>query len=462
MSVGVPRFGHEGRGGGPDGVEMSDELERRWDDAVETAWREFRQRLADRLASLGEDEHVVVELAAESEGGAAPYCQVIAADEMLHVEAVSNVYLVERFALDAVQDGLLQHLGFAEPNAAELPGNTNYWIDLDQREADRAAVVMVRALREVYAVVHPAYLVGGGLVDHPPGSHGEGAGDIVPPAPGSGEPDPDEPLRPQSPDQVREAVEVAASGLYDELPAWGEDGDLPLDTKRGVVWVTVGSQMPRVLLHAPLVGDVVDEDRALVEVNLLNRREFGLTFSMQDGHIRVSRELDVRVVVPAQLAMEMERLVTQVDTWAADLVARVGGRCMNEQTTRQPAGLPASRPADGRFATAYGVMVELEREQRGSVGPATMARIFDNDTGLLLKAVRINEQRRREMRAKARAARDEGRGRAEQVARARQEYLRELTARMRAALRLLVDAPVRKVQLDQLALFDEDEAGSGR
>ena len=170
----------------------------------------------------------------------------------------------------------------------------------------------------------------------------------------------------------------------------------------------------------------------------------------------------MRVVVPAQLAMEMERLVTQVDAWATDLVARVGGRCMNDQTTRQPVGLPASRPTDGRFATAYGVMVELERAQRGSVGPATMARIFENDTGLLLKAVRINEQRRREMRAKARAARDEGRSPAEQVARARQEYLRELTARMRAALRLLVDAPVRKVQLDQLALFDEDEAGSGR
>ena len=66
------------------------------------------------------------------------------------------------------------------------------------------------------------------------------------------------------------------------------------------------------------------------------------------------------------------------------------------------------------------------------------------------------------MRAKARTARQEGRERAEQVARARQDYLRELTARMRAALRLIVDAPVRKVQLDQLALFDEDECGTGR
>ncbi|WP_107771065.1 TY-Chap domain-containing protein [Nocardioides sediminis] len=438
---------------------MSGELERRWDDAVETAWREFRQRLADRLASLEDDEHVVVELAVEREGGAAPYCQALAGQGWLRVEAVSNVYLADELALDVSQDGMLKHLGFAEPEAAELPGATNYWTDLEQREADRAAVMMVRALREVYAVVHPTYLVSAGLSDE---QRVEASRGIVPPMPRRGEPDPDEPMSPQSPDQVREAVELAVGGLYDELPAWDEDGDLPLDTKRGVVWVTVGSQTPRVLLHAPLVSDVVDEERALLEVNLLNRREFGLTFSVQDGHIRVTRELDVRVVVPAQLGMEMERLVTQVDVWASDLVDRVGGRCMNDQTTRQPAGLPASRPTDGRFATAYGVMVELERAQRGSVGPATMARIFENDTGLLLKAVRINEQRRREMRSKVREARDQGRSKAEQVARARQEYLRELTARMRAALRLLVDAPVRKVQLDQLALFDEDEAGSGR
>lgn len=439
---------------------MSGELERRWDDAVEEAWRDLRQRLADRLVDLKDDEHVIVQLAAESEGGATPYCQALAGQGWLRVEAVSNVYLAEELALDAVQDGAIQRLGFAAPEAAGPPGATNYWIDLEQREADRAAVMMVRALREVYAVVHPAYLVGDGPSEQ---QVGPGAsGDVVPPRPRSGEPDPDEPMSPESADHVREVVELAVSTLYDELPTWDEDGDLPLDTQRGVVWVTVGGQMPRVLLHAPLVSDVVDEQRALVEVNLLNRREFGLTFSIQDGHVRVTRELDVRVVVPAQLAMEMERLVTQVDAWATDLVARVGGRCMNDQTTRQPVGLPASRPTDGRFATAYGVMVELERAQRGSVGPATMARIFENDTGLLLKAVRINEQRRREMRTKARAARDEGRSRAEHVARARQEYLRELTARMRAALRLLVDAPVRKVQLDQLALFDEDEAGSGR
>lgn len=439
---------------------MSGELERRWDDAVETAWRELRQRLADRLAGLGDDEHVLVELVGEA-AGVTPYCQALAGGGWLRVEAVSNVYLADEFALDVLQDGMLKRLGFAEPDAVDLPGNTNYWADLEQRGADRAAVMMVQALREVYAVVHPAYLSADGLLDEPKVSDVQPR--AIPPRPRSAEAaHVDEAVHPGGPDDVRAAIDVAVQGLQDEPPQWDDDGDLPLDTTRGVVWVTVGAHLPRILLHASLVGDVVDEGRALVEVNLLNQREFGLSFSLRDGQISVYRELDASVVLPAQLRLEIERLTTQVDRWASDLVTRVGGRCMDEQSSRQPADTTGRRPVTGRFATAYGVMVELEREQRGSVGPARMARIFENDTGLLLKAVRINEQRRREMRAKARAARDEGRGRAEQVARARQEYLRELTSRMRAALRLLVDAPVRKVQLDQLALFDEDECGSGR
>ena len=89
-------------------------------------------------------------------------------------------------------------------------------------------------------------------------------------------------------------------------------------------------------------------------------------------------------------------------------------------------------------------------------------RIDGNDAGLLLKAIRITEKRRRETRTRLREARAAGQRSKEKAVQARQDYLRDLTARMRAGLRLMVDAPVRKVQLDQLALVDEDEAGSGR
>ena len=123
---------------------------------------------------------------------------------------------------------------------------------------------------------------------------------------------------------------------------------------------------------------------------------------------------------------------------------------------------PPPERQGSRFETAYAVMAELERDERGSVGPATMVRIFGNDTGLLLKAIRITEKRRREMRSRIRDARQLGERSREKTAQARHDYLRDLAARMRAGLRLMVDAPVRKVQLDQLALFDEDEAGTSR
>ncbi len=445
---------------------MSGVLERRWDDAVESAWREFRQRLADRLAALADGDRLLVELPDDGEQRAGavpywPYCQAVSGGGRLRVEAASNVHLADAFVLDEAQHDALVALGFHAPSYDEpddsADESSNFWLDLEVREADLAAVMMVRALREVYAVLHPAYLVADGLE--------AGAVDPADPtAPGAVPPGPslEEPVMPADPDELRRAVDLAVRGLGDDEPEWDEDGDLVLPTRHGLVWVTVSDTTTRILIHAPLVDEVVDESRALVEVNLLNQRVFGLTFALKDGRIRVTRDLDVAVLIPAQLRNEVERFVTHVDGWAADLVTRVGGQRMDDRTTRQPASARLDRPTGGRFSTAYSVMVELEREQRGSVGPATMARIFESDTGLLLKAVRITEQRRRDMRVKARAARDEGRSRAEQVARARQEYLRELTGRMRAALRLLVDAPVRKVQLGQLSLFDEDECGSGR
>ena len=158
--------------------------------------------------------------------------------------------------------------------------------------------------------------------------------------------------------------------------------------------------------------------------------------------------------MPLAVQGEIQRLLSQVDGWARDLAER--------GPHRRRAVAASDRPSS-RFATAYAVMAELEREQRGSVGPAAMARIFGNDTGLLLKAIRITEQRRRDMRTKARSARDEGRAHARRSWRGRGTTTSATWPRACApALRLMVDAPVRKVQVDQLALFDEDEAGTGR
>lgn len=393
---------------------MVDELGRRWDDAVETAWREFRQRLADRLAELEDGGLVMVDTGPDDP--AAPWCQVLVSDGFLHVEAMRGT----------------------ETDLSE---------ELEAREVDRAAVMVVEVLRQTYGVLHPVYLVADGLEP-------EGAVRPLPPKPtrpDEPEPDLDRVHRPSSVEEVRALVDLAVADLFDEPPAWDDDGDLPLPTDDLLVWVLVHKEAPRVLLSCLLVDDVADEQAALAEVNRLNRTEFGLTFFVADQRISVMRELGLGAATPSAVRGEIARLLSQVDGWARDLGERV-----------RTAPEPARERAGSRFETAYAVLAELEREGRGSVGPATMVRIFGNDTGLLLKAIRITEKRRREMRGRIREARQLGQRNKEKVVQARHDYLRDLTARMRAGLRLMVDAPVRKVQLDQLALFDEDEAGTGR
>lgn len=385
---------------------MSDQIERRWDDAVETAWREFRQRLADRLAELEIDDSVVIDT--DPADAAAPWCEVTLTGGVLWVQVFTN-------------------------------GEFDLCVQLEPREVDRAAVMVVEALRETHGVLHPILLDAGGL---------EPRAVVAEPEPA---PDADRVVRPSSPDEVRALIDLAVADVHDEAPAWDGDGDLSLATEDCLVWVLVHKEAPRVLLSCLLVDDVTNEAAALEEVNRLNRTEFGLTFALTEQRITVTRELGLGVAVPGAVQGEIQRLLSQVDGWARELRPLV---CTAPRHDGERKG--------GRFDTAYAVMAELERERRGSVGPAAMVRIYGNDTGLLLKAIRITEQRRRESRSKIREARQLNQPSRAKVIQARHDYLRDLAARMRAGLRLMVDGPVRKPQVDQLALFDEDEAGTGR
>src|SRR6478672_7123558 len=109
---------------------MSDGVARRWDDAVDAAWREFRQRLADRLADLEVDDSVVIDT--DPADAAAPWCEVTLTGGVLWVQVLTN-------------------------------GEFDLCVELEPREVDRAAVMVVESLRETHGVLHPILLDAGGL-----------------------------------------------------------------------------------------------------------------------------------------------------------------------------------------------------------------------------------------------------------------------------------------------------------
>jgi hypothetical protein len=217
-------------------------------------------------------------------------------------------------------------------------------------------------------------------------------------------------------------------------------------TEKTLIYLTPSKQASRRLMRATLVTDVVDEQRALVEVNLLNKTEFGLTFVLSDDRISVRRELPMTAVVPDDVRMEVERLRGDVDRWVTELLIRVGGRSVAEDG---PVHEPHDRrtpvsdeSGDERFDHALRVLRELESEERGSVDVATTVRIFHGDRDLLLELGRWSTARSTGGRAPP-----EGRG--------------EGKASARQALRAVVQAPFTKPERQsQLSLFSEDEASA--
>lgn len=430
---------------------MTEEIERRWDDAMEEAWTGLRVRLADRLAAMDDERSLVVGLPDEDLFGAAPYCQVMVGEGWLRVEAVSNEFLDAQHTLEGNQEVALVELGFSAPEEDQSP---NFWVDLEQREADRAAWMVVNALSQVYGVVHPIYLDADGLEPAPAAAERPVVREL------------EEAARfPESSEELMAALQELVGDLLGREAELDEDGDLPIPTERTVFYVTVSTRRPRILVHGMLVTDVVDQQRAMVEVNLLNKAEFGLTFVLADGAVTVRRELPMTAFVPGEVRTELARLTGEADRWIAELLARVGGRAViGDDDVHQPqdrqSAPRAAEPVDERFTQALRVLRELEAEERGSVDPATMVRVFHGDRDLLLSAGRWALSRSVRWGERRRKAEEEGKARYAKTCRAQQRYYHVLRGRIRQALRSVVQAPAKRERPAQLSLFAEDEAGA--
>jgi len=446
---------------------MDQQAEQQWDDEVEGAWTAFRARLGDRLAGLEVDGVVQVDvrLGEDDDARVAPHCRATAAPGGgLVVEAVADAGLAPGDRVGAGGAARLADLGFEPPADGSDP---HHLLVLEQREADRAAWVVVSALREVFGVLHPAFL-----------RDDLGEPSRAAAAPRDAEPDPstwavrdehwptdDEgPWFPADSEDVRRALHRVTRDLLGDEPVWDEDDDLAIATDHAQLWVVVAASAPRVLLTCTLLTEVVDEARALVEANLLNRRHFGLTFLLDDRRLVVRRELGVSAFQPTDVRAELSRLVEQADRWVAELRERVGGRGVWDDAGSAPLTSRGPQEAAGaddtqrrRFEAAQDVARELEREQRGSADPATLARVYHHDRALVMLAVAATRTRESEHRRRAEKQQEERPALAKR-SRAAARYERELRSRLRRALRITVQAGQRPETSEQPGLFAEEDA----
>ncbi|RYP86844.1 hypothetical protein EKO23_07665 [Nocardioides guangzhouensis] len=358
---------------------------------TDEAWAEFRRQLADHVAGMRDDDllHIELEQARDEDalGGVAPYLQMVAWGEgAIRAEVCSNTYLDDRFRLGQGQERRLVELGWELPTYGrdDEPdhGSPLWWADVEVREADRLAVMCVGALREVYGCPHPAFLVVDGF--DPVGFTAPEPHEL-PPA------EPVEPalVMPQDRDELVEAVDRALGRVYGEPVKHDSDGDVPIVLGESMLFIRVSHEEPMVELFADLVIGVEDREAAAREVALLNRNLlFGTVILRDDDTIALKHFLYATPFVPRQFRAVLDRMISDLDRNAADLVARVGG-----ERFLSPARFAPATPDDDEVERLYPPVATLrELLAAGEVDPRTVAALFDGDLDLITEQIEALRQ----------------------------------------------------------------------
>jgi hypothetical protein len=303
------------------------------DQAVNRAWSSFAHRLADHLAAMDEDDLLVVdvETAVPPSDGAAPYAQFCAwGEESLRAEISSNSYLAPEHRLDDAVAAQLVRLGWHPPSHGKTEtadgGSANFYLDASRRDADRVAAMAVAALRDVFGVTHPAFLVVPDLELF----------DALPVEPiGSDAPDePDEPvaLVAESLEHLRVAVDAAITPADGPALVHDDQGDIPIPFGSAVVFVRVHESAPVVELFSCVVEDVEDRERAAIEVAVLNREHPLVKFLLVEDVVVAMIVLPALPFAPRHLRALLPLMGEIIDRVDDGLVARVGGRRALEPT----------------------------------------------------------------------------------------------------------------------------------
>lgn len=432
------------------------------DRATAQAWVRFQAGLADRLAELAEDDVLVVEamVGEEDEAGAAPYVQFCAwGDRMLRGEVASNHVLVEARELDEQGERALAEIGYDAPTYGPGDeadhGSLNFHVDLPQGEADRLAVMAVRALRDVFGVPHPA-LLSGDLADEA----------TTPEEPAAAERT-DEPVAayPQGGhEELTALVDRALTPYFGHEPVHDDDGDIPVEVGGTVLFVRVHESVPVVELFACLATDVEDLERAAFEVNVLNRDVRFVKFRLAGDAILADLQLPAWPFAPEHLRAMLAVMTDSLERVEADLVERVGGsRVLDEHhaETDEDDGPdeheafdvpdddaadetvgegPDGGGADRRpWRSAERVLMQLNAQSPGSVTPELAASICGHDVELVLDLISNEESQKIAWRQSRDAARAAGDAEGVVASEAEMAYSRDTISLLRRALRVVVE-----------------------
>jgi T3SS (YopN, CesT) and YbjN peptide-binding chaperone 1/T3SS (YopN, CesT) and YbjN peptide-binding chaperone 3/TY-Chap C-terminal domain len=382
------------------------------DRSTARAWSRFQARLADHLAAMSDDDVLIVRVDAGDSGGdgdakspadggeasSTPFLQFSAwGDGHLRSEVSSNEYLAPRYTLDAAGEGTLQSLGWAAPTSPGSEkgagtGSTNFVLDVDRSEADRLAVMSVKALRGVFGVAHPAFLAAQNL-----GATSD--------KPELGIPSPviesivelEEPLAviPDDVDHLRSLVDSALEPVFGHGPQHDSDGDIPVVAGSALLFIRVLDDAPAIEIFSTIVRGITDLDAAAVAVAELNNGIRMIKFVLVEDVIIAVAHVAALPFAPQQLRGVLDYMSRVADGVDDGLVASVGGRrAFGDDPVEERVDDPADSDDDegADLPPELLTLLHLDPDGESAIEPDLAASVCNYDRDLVLKLLKISSQ----------------------------------------------------------------------
>jgi len=272
----------------------------RFEVELESGWSRFEVELTALLRSLGVRRHRVEVDSAELAGGR--YLEFVGSEGGPVVALVSgNTNLVSDYRHDKRRHAGLRALGWRRPSPRS---NGDWWHESESGMEEHLASMAVTTIRRVFGVVAPEFL---------PGTPGEVVSDE----------EAGEPFRMAFPTCAQETAALVMRILCEagqqEVVGPDEEGDIAVLLDGFRCWAQVRVDMPVVTLWGVVLHDVGQRQRALVELNVRNRREPLLRFSLEGDLILWRSDVGADPLVASQFTQRIDYVNERLEEIQVDL-----------------------------------------------------------------------------------------------------------------------------------------------
>ncbi len=336
-----------------------------FDVSVEDAWRAFRIDLADQLSQLDHgDEHTVVQSTDEFPDG--PHGKltftVIGSRRVRCSVAVSDLHTTDDCRLDQMSQ--LFGMGFRPLQAGDRP----IIIECGRRRIDELAAISVRALRQIWEVVHPTFLVGG-----------ERAGGREPSMPVG--------VTPHDPDDLRRLVLESLARQVSHPVIVDDDGDIRVPTGEVSSWMRMCTDEPAIEFFACIVSSVPDAFEAAHFIATRAARWPSITLRLIESSVYASLRLECSVFYDANLTSAAKK-------WIAFVIDDVP-QIREELATPRLAWKPEPEAAEDELpALPDQLMAVLHLIDDGPTTPDEVAQVCDLNRRTIIDCIKVCNRER--------------------------------------------------------------------